>query len=116
MRRKLKLNLEDLQVESFDVSHVFASAAPGTVVGRATQVLDGCDTSYAQCGQDTTLELCGGTDPNATCGTTNQTNIGCWNDTIMTCPCEFCYGPTHSCAGGGTTGDTSHGTACIEPE
>lgn len=115
MRRKLKLNLEDLQVESFDVSHAGIGRS-GTVYGRNPEPTAdwGCETTFetgcnttepstswdSPCGDTSTCDASG--DNN--CGT-GDTIFGCGNDSIMTCPCEFCYGPTNSCGGGG--GDTS---------
>ena len=91
---KLKLDLNDLTIESFDTTPPQQGQAGGTVRGH--------DTQDTQCGQFT----CGDTEP-ASCSISYGT-FQCTQDTV-------CSGSEETCGGGGCPtggGETCNITIC----
>ncbi len=104
MYRKLKLNLDELAIDSFDTTK--SEARNGTVFGEQctcyTQcTCPGCPTCYASCngtcggtcGENTCAASCNGTCGAATCGySCNYTDCGCEPETCLQTNCGnyFC--------------------------
>ena len=96
--KKLKLNLDDLKVESFQVTPEDEAAGEGTVEGYCYDCetffgpscrvcpTDVC-TNNTLCGQNTCAATCPNTCPN-TCANT------CPNTCAHTCAGNTCVGPT----------------------
>src|SRR4029077_11056101 len=101
MEKKLKLNLDDLKVESFS-TNAGDESARGTVVGLTSPDQCPCEeTIYEPCHntQDPNSNGCTGlTDPEAACYTNdtcdaNTVHQGCGNLAAVTClNNDTCYG------------------------
>jgi hypothetical protein len=102
MQPKLKLNLEDLKVESFDTSPGGQAAQAGTVFGLS---IDPNDTQYYGC--------VNGTEANCTGGYTCQGET-CWAG----CPSNDCETASCVCETGNTCGQDSEcaGTCAFDSD
>ncbi|MCG8454976.1 MAG: pinensin family lanthipeptide [Holophagales bacterium] len=86
--KKLKLDLDDLKVESFETTPETGEEAKGTVYGYITQDLTICDGCNDPTNQNTCASTCGSTCGNtcgSTCGTTCASTCG--NTCGATCGC-----------------------------
>lgn len=101
MRSKLKLNLEQLTVDSFDTSAT--KAERGTVLGE--QIKPG--TIPTRLGEHTCYESCNGSCETGPCWTV----CASCNDT---CDGWTCAGPISDCTCGYLCGNTAHWTNCNE--
>ena len=85
MRSKLRLEVEQLAVESFDTAA--DGRARGTVAGHQSATdfcSDECTLQYSACGPDTCLYSCGGTCGSYTCYLCNAT-VACGTAFDATC-------------------------------
>ena len=111
---KIKLNLDQLEVESFDTTPTSVGRSRGTVYGFHAETLNNCftvnytdcevcQTEPAGCTQSEsclgtcipecpTNESCNGTCFEAGCQSANCESVGCENFTQWTDPCEGCGG------------------------
>lgn len=103
MRSKLTLDLDQLQVESFDTSGD-ELARRGTVHGNADCTCQCCETDFTACGQNS----CAGTCAASCNGTCNEyTCAGCYQT-------DFCSGgPNATCYGYGSC-DAALYTGCFD--
>jgi hypothetical protein len=95
MKKKLRLNLEDLRVESFDTSPV-QGAQRGTVRGQ--------DTQFGTCGTEQTCEL--------TCGSAGGCGFMSETCVPLNCPDPTWLYDTCNCADQSRAGWASCGTTC----
>lgn len=106
--KKVKLNLDDLRVESFATTPP-ASSGRGTVFGQATepQTCGAGATCYQTCTEVgvTCVNPCTGNTCGASCGGT------CFEDTCDTCPQVTCPTCGLFCGTAGVT-DCPHETPC----
>lgn len=89
--KKLKLDLDNLRVDSFDTTPAEGNGGRGTVFGHAESFQYGC-TDGASC--DSCAGSCGTCEASC-CGTCNTCYTNCG-----TCPCDYsCNGSCYSCGG-----------------
>jgi hypothetical protein len=89
--KKLKLDLDDLRVDSFDTTPAAAAGERGTVHGQYPETYRGCNTDEETC--DSCFGSCGDTcgySCNGTCGTCAESCNG---------TCNTCYTNCGSCPG-----------------
>lgn len=81
--KKLKLDLDDLRIDSFDTTPAFGERQRGTVVGAAPETYYGCNSEGETCD---------------TCRTCNDT---CWYTCGVSCggTCNTCYTNCGTCPG-----------------
>ena len=108
--KKVKLNLDDLKVESF-VTTPDATSGRGTVFGQVTHPWDSCGGT------------CVATDPCGTCSPANTCIPGACTDAGLTCPAPACPPESeqgtcapaetcYTCVGQGTCPDPTCGYTC----
>ena len=96
MQRKLKLNLEQLSVDTFHTSS--ARAEKGTVFGEQCTcytncTCPGCPTCYATCAGNTCAGTCGPNTCAASCNGTCGDSCDCGFETCLNTAC----GPSPCC-------------------